>query len=72
MTPELFSDALTAYLMQYLGLGAIFFGGLYVAYRAGDIGLETPRQRKWLFILGGGYALYAALHGFFQFIGPTL
>ena len=72
MTQELWADAVLAYLIQYVGLGAVFFFGLWVAYRQGDIGLKTPRQRLWLGILGGGYVFYAVLHGFFQFVGPTL
>ena len=72
MRPELFNDALIAYLMQYLGLGAVFFFGIYIAWRQGDVGLKTPRQRKWLGLLVGGYAAYALLHGFFQFVGPNL
>ena len=72
MTPELFHDGLIAYLMQYLGLGAVFFFGLYLAWRAGDVGLKTARQRKWLGVLVGGYVFYAVAHGFFQFIGPSL
>ena len=68
VTPELFSDALTAYLMQYLGLGAVFFVGLWLAYRQGDVGIETPRQRRWLWLLAGGYAGYAVVHGLFQFV----
>ncbi|MCK5689626.1 hypothetical protein KAI87_10175 [Myxococcota bacterium] len=72
MTPELQSDALIAFLTQYLGLGLVFFGGLYIAYRQGDIGFKTPRQRRWMGLLVGGYIFYAFLHGFFQFIAPRL
>ena len=72
MTEELWADAIGAYLIQYLGLGAVFFFGLWVAYRQGDVGLETPRQRLWLGLLVGGYVLYAGIHGFFQFAGPSL
>lgn len=72
MTPELFSDALSAYLMQYVGLGLVFLLGIVVAVRAGDLGLRTPHQRRWLLVLVGGYLWYAVLHGFFQFVGPHL
>lgn len=68
MTPELFIDALTAYLVQYVGLGLVFFFGLWVAYRQGDVGLRTKRQRRWLGILVGGYFAYAGVHGLFQFV----
>jgi uncharacterized protein YneF (UPF0154 family) len=69
---ELFCDALIAYLVQYVGLGAVFFFGLFVAVRQADVGLATPRQRRWLAVLLGGFVLYAGLHGFFQFLGPSL
>ena len=72
MTPELQTDALTAYLTQYVGLGIVFFFGLYLAYRQGDVGLKTRRQRLWLGVLVGGFVLYASMHGFFQFVGPYL
>ncbi len=68
MTPELFEEALIAYLVQYLGLGLMFFFGLWIAYRQGDVGTKTKRQRKWLAILLGGYFGYAAVHGLFQFV----
>jgi hypothetical protein len=72
MTEELWADAIAAYLIQYLGLGMVFFFGLWVAFRQGDIGLKTARQRLWLGVLVGGYVLYASIHGFFQFAGPLL
>ncbi len=68
MTPELFQDALIAYLVQYGGLGLMFFYGLWLAYRQGDVGTKTKRQRKWLTILLGGYVVYAVVHGLFQFV----
>jgi hypothetical protein len=66
--PELFTDALIAYLVQYVGLGLVFFGGLWIAWRQGDVGLRTPRQRAWLWTLGGGYVGYALVHALFQFV----
>jgi hypothetical protein len=72
MTAELWADAVLAYLIQYLGLGSVFFFGLWVAWRQGDVGLKGRRQRLWLGLLAGGYLLYAGIHGFFQFCGPSL
>jgi hypothetical protein len=72
MPPELFADALRAYLTQYVGLGLVFLFGLVVAYRAGDVGFTTARQRRWLLVVGGGMLVYAAAHGFLQFVAPSL
>ena len=68
MNDQLFTDGLIAYCIQYIGLGIVFWFGMWVAFKQGDIGLQTPRQKRWLFTLGGGYFLYAAVHGFFQFV----
>ncbi len=72
MTDVEWADAVAAYLIQYLGLGAVFFFGLWVAFRQGDVGVRSRRQRIWLGVLAGGYLLYAGLHGFFQLLGPSL
>ena len=57
MPDDIFRDALIAYLIQYLGLGSVFFFGLWVAFRQGDVGLKNPRQRRWLAMLVGGFLL---------------
>jgi hypothetical protein len=36
--------------------------------RQGDAGLRKGAPRRNLFMLVGGYLLYMAVHGFFQFI----
>lgn len=68
MDPETARDATTAYLIQYLGLGLVFWIGLFLAWRQGEAGLKTKRQRFWLLVLVGGFAFYAGLHGLFQFV----
>jgi len=72
MPPDLFADALRAYLTQYVGLGLVFVLGLVIAWRSGDVGLKTRRQRRWLLVLGLGMLGYALMHGFFQFVAPSL
>ena len=61
-------EDLLCFLYLYLVLGAIFFVGLIYVWRQGDVGLKSKRTRRNLGILVGGYFLYAAIHGFFQFI----
>jgi len=68
VTPELQHDALIAYLIQYVGLGAVFLFGLWLAWREGEVGLNTARRRRWLFVMVGGYVAYAFMHGLFQFV----
>ena len=65
------SETLLCYLWMYVGLGAVFFVGLGYAWKQGDVGLQDTRRRN-LFTLVGGYALYAVIHGFFQFVAPGL
>ena len=72
MTEQLFEQAVNAYLTQYVGLGIIFFFGLYIAVKQGDIGFKTKRQRRWMFIMLSGYIGYAIFHGFFQLLLPVL
>jgi hypothetical protein len=60
-------DAVIAYLTQYLGLGVVFFVGLGIAWRQGDVGLRRGRARRWLGVLLCGYTGYAAAHAYFQF-----
>jgi hypothetical protein len=59
---------LAIYLFEYLVLGAIFFVGLGYTIRQGDAGLKRGAPRRNLFMLVGGFLVYMAVHGFFQFI----
>jgi hypothetical protein len=59
---------LAIYLFEYLVLGSIFLIGLIYAVRQGDVGLARGRRRANLVMLVGGFALYMAIHGFFQFV----
>lgn len=63
-----FSSPLGIFLFQYLVLGLIFLIGLIYTIRQGDVGLARGEKRRNLVMLVGGLALYAAIHGFFQFV----
>ena len=60
------------YLYQYLVGGAIFLTGFIFVWRQGDVGFREPRARKNALLLLGGFALFALIHAFFQFIAPGL
>ncbi len=66
------SEALLCYLIHYLGFGLIFFVGLAYCFAQGDVGLRTPRRRRALLFLLGGYGFFASLHGVFQFVTARL
>jgi hypothetical protein len=66
------SENLLCYLYLYVGFGAVFWIGMIYAWRQGDVGWSDPRQRRNLMTLTGGFFLYAAIHGFFQFVAPGL
>jgi len=68
VTPELWRDAVAAYAIEYLGLGAVFVLGLLITLRQGDVGLGTPRGRRWLALLVGVFFAYAGVHALFQFV----
>lgn len=60
------------YLYQYLVGGTIFLLGFLFVWRQGDVGLRDARTRKNTLLLLGGFALFAAVHAFFQFVAPGL
>lgn len=62
------SEALLCFLVQYLGFGLIFFFGLAICFAQGSVGFSSPRLRRNLFVLVGGYVFYVVVHGFFQFV----
>lgn len=62
------STPLGIYLFEYLVLGAIFFIGLIYTIRQDDAGLARGRRRRNLLMLLGGFVVYMAVHGFFQFV----
>ena len=62
------SEALLCYLYLYLVMGALFFLGMAYLYKQGDVGFSSPQAKRNTAMLLGGYVLYAALHGFFQFV----
>ena len=66
------SELLLCYLYLYVGFGAVFFIGVGYAWRQGDVGWSTPRRRRNLVTLVGGFLAYAVVHGFFQFDAPGL
>lgn len=66
------SENLLCFLYMYLGLGLVFWIGVFYVWRQGDVGFQDSRRRRNLFTLVGGFALYMAIHGFFQFIAPGL
>lgn len=69
---ELPPDAWRCFLFQYLAFAALMGAGLLLLWRQGDVGLATPRRRRNLTLLVGGYALYLGVHGFFQFFVSRL
>jgi hypothetical protein len=60
------------YLYQYLVGGAIFLVGFLYVWRQGDVGFRDSRTRKNTLLLIGGFALFALVHAFFQFIAPGI
>ncbi len=58
-----------AFLYQYLVGGAVFGLGVFLAWRAGEVGLSTPRKRRRLGILLGGLSFFALLQGILQWSG---
>ena len=60
------------YAYQYLVGGAIFAIGLLFTWRQGDVGLKDSRARRNTLLLIGGFALFALVHAFFQFVAPNL
>lgn len=60
------------YLYQYLVGGAIFLVGFLFVWRQGDVGLKDRRAIKNSLLLLGGFALFALVHAFFQFVAPGL
>ena len=66
------SENLLCYLYLYLGLGLVFWIGVAYAWKQGDVGFQDRRRRRNLFMIVGGYLLYAVIHGFFQFVAPGM
>jgi hypothetical protein len=66
------STPLGIFIFQYLVLGLIFLIGLIYTIRQGDVGWARGEKRRNLVMLVGGFALYAAIHGFFQFVAVDL
>ncbi len=60
------------YLYHYLVGGSVFLVGFIFVWRQGDVGLRDPRARKNALLLIGGFALFALVHAFFQFVAPGL
>ena len=54
------------YLYQYIVGGAVFGLGVVLAWRTGEIGLDSPRNRRRLAVLLSGLAFFAALQGVLQ------
>jgi hypothetical protein len=49
-------------------LGLVFVIGLIYGFAQGELSLRSGPGRSSLLVLLGGFFLYAALHGFFQFV----
>ena len=66
------SETLLCYLYLYGILGTVFWIGMAYAWKQGDVGWSDPRKRRNFLTMAGGFFLYAAVHGFFQFVAPGL
>jgi hypothetical protein len=58
-----------SYLYQYAFGGIVFSIGLAMAWRSGEIGLGSRKQRLRLLVLLGGLGFFALLQGILQW-GP--
>ncbi len=54
------------YLYQYIVGGAVFKIGLDLAWKAGEVGIDTPRNRRRLGVFVGGFLFFAVLQGILQ------
>ena len=62
------NSRMLSYLYQYLVGGAVFVFGLVLAWRAGEVGIATARQRRRLIILVAGLSFFALLQGILQWL----
>jgi len=60
------------YLYQYLVGGTIFLVGFLFVWKQGDVGFRDRRTRSNTLLLLGGFAFFALVHAFFQFVAPDL
>ena len=54
------------YVYQYLVGGAVFGLGIVLAWRSGEVGLDTQRNRRRLGVLLAGFAFFAVVQGVLQ------
>ncbi len=72
LKPHIENESLLCFAYLYGVLGIVFWIGMAYAWRQGDVGFVDRRRRRNLAVMVGGFALYAAVHGFFQFVAPGL
>jgi hypothetical protein len=56
---------------QYLGGGVIFLVGLWFTFRQGEVGIRTPKGRKNLLMLLGGFFVIFGLQLGMMLLGST-
>lgn len=61
-------DAIRCFVFQYVVFAVVIGLGLVLLWRQGDVGLSSPRRRRNLALIGGGYFVFLFLHGFLQFV----
>ena len=54
------------YIYQYVVGGAVFKIGLDLAWKAGEVGLDSPRKRRRLAVFIGGFLFFAVVQGILQ------
>ena len=72
LKPHVRNETALCFFYLYGILGVVFWIGMFYAWRQGDVGMVDRRRRRILAVMGGGFALYAVVHGFFQFVAPGL
>lgn len=70
--PHVRHEQALCFFYLYGILGLVFWIGMIYAWRQGDVGWVDRRRRRNLAVMVGGFALYAFVHGFFQFVAPGL
>ena len=70
--PHVRNEPALCFFYLYGILGVVFWIGMLYAWRQGDGGWGDRRRRRNLAVMVGGFALYAVVHGFFQFVAPGL
>lgn len=72
LKPHIRNEPALCFFYLYGILGVVFWIGMIYAWKQGDVGWVDRRRRRNLAVMVGGFALYAVVHGFFQFVAPGL